>query len=606
MAAVGTERESRRTQEDRRFHRVDGVDGIRAAAGHTAFLYQQLAAGETRWQRTHAGGGGVEFAFDHHLAGWNRAGAWTVLGNITRWSAGTEEEQKRVQFLPPGYDVALTPSQRSVAWYFFIVMALFFLQTLLGGATTHYHAETGGFFGFDLAKYLPYNLTRTWHLQLALFFIVASFLAAGIFLAPVITGKEPRRQGILSFALLGALAVVVFGSLIGEALSYKGMLQGETRPFFGAQGLEFIDLGRFWQLLLIVGLVLWIVILGRGLWGKLKTESPATCLRSFSTAHFRFRSSMRLGCSATRRRISPSWTSGASGSCTSGWRIFSSSSPPSWSPTSSCCSASFRKKRRRAWCISTSSSILSAAWSAQCTTCISAAIRRSTWRSARFSPAAEIIPLMFLTVEAWTFLHLGAHQQSRSASPFPHRWAVMFLAAVGFWNFLGAGVFGFLINLPIVSFYEIGTQLTANHSHAALMGVYGMLAMALLVFCLRYLLRPEDWSDKLIAFSFWSLNGGLVWMVFANLFPLGIMQLADVVTNGYWHGRSLEFFEKHSYLEWLRLPGDMIFIVGVVPLLWLSAKAVFRPAQRKAARRVDDASLEGPFFTKVQDGALGN
>ena len=154
-----------------------------------------------------------------------------------------------------------------------------------------------------------------------------------------------------------------------------------------------------------------------------------------------------------------------------------------------------------------------------------------------------------------------------------------------------------------MSFYEIGTQLTANHAHASMMGVYGMLSMALLVFCLRYLLRPEDWSDKLIAFSFWSLNGGLVWMVFANLFPLGIMQLADVVTNGYWHARSLEFFEKHTYLEWLRLPGDMIFIVGVVPLLWLTAKAVFRPAQRKAARSVDEASLEGSPFTQVEDGA---
>ena len=116
-------------------------------------------------------------------------------------------------------------------------------------------------------------------------------------------------------------------------------------------------------------------------------------------------------------------------------------------------------------------------------------------------------------------------------------------------------------------------------------------------------MRPEDWSDKLIAFSFWSLNGGLVWMVFANLFPLGVMQLADVVTNGYWHARSLEFFEKHTYLEWLRLPGDMNFIVGVVPLFWLTAKAVFRSAERKAARSIDNASLEASPFTQVEDGA---
>ena len=106
--------------------------------------------------------------------------------------------------------------------------------------------------------------------------------------------------------------------------------------------------------------------------------------------------------------------------------------------------------------------------------------------------AAEVIPLTFLTVEAWSFLQLGARQEGRSATPFPHRWAVMFLVAVGFWNFLGAGIFGFLINLPIVSYYEIGTALTANHGHAAMMGVYGMLAVGLALFCLRYLIPPTD------------------------------------------------------------------------------------------------------------------
>jgi len=151
-----------------------------------------------------------------------------------------------------------------------------------------------------------------------------------------------------------------------------------------------------------------------------------------------------------------------------------------------------------------------------------------------FFSAAEVIPLTLLTVEAWTFLQLGARQEvNRGQTQFPHRWAVLFLASVGFWNFLGAGVFGFLINLPAVSYYEIGTQLTANHSHAAMMGVYGMLAIALLVFCLRYQLRPEDWSDRLVGFSFWALNLGLAWMVFANLFPLGVLQLGDSVANGY-------------------------------------------------------------------------
>ncbi len=138
-----------------------------------------------------------------------------------------------------------------------------------------------------------------------------------------------------------------------------------------------------------------------------------------------------------------------------------------------------------------------------------------------FFSAAEVIPLTFLTLEAWSFLQLGAEQSARSKTAFPHFWAVMFLAAVGFWNFLGAGIFGFLINLPVVSYYEIGTALTANHGHAAMMGVYGMLAVGLAIFCLRYMIPQERWSDRAAKISFWSLNLGLAWMVFASLFPAG-------------------------------------------------------------------------------------
>jgi len=215
-----------------------------------------------------------------------------------------------------------------------------------------------------------------------------------------------------------------------------------------------------------------------------------------------------------------------------------------------------------------------------------------------FFSAAEVIPLTFLTVEAWSFMQLGSRTRvAGGPEQFPHRWAVLYLAAVGFWNFLGAGIFGFLINLPVVSYYEIGTHLTANHGHAAMMGVYGMLAIGLMVFCLRYLLRPEDWSERLVGMSFWCLNLGLAWMVFVNLFPLGVLQLADVVTHGYWHARSLEFFEKHAYIEWLRLPGDVIFIAGVLPLLYLTAKAVLRPTVVRPATGRPAGTSPSPLYS---------
>jgi nitric oxide reductase subunit B len=196
----------------------------------------------------------------------------TIFGRYSQFLGWHAQEERRLRFLPPG-QVPLTPAQRSTAWYLLIVAALFLVQTLLGGATAHYHAETGSFFGVDLPQWLPYNLTRTWHLQLAIFFVATAYLAAGIFLAPLIAGYEPRGQRVLSFLLLAALFVVVVGSLAGEAASYKGWLPHEAKPLVGAQGWEYLDLGKIWQILLVVGLVLWCAILYRGLRGKLSRES---------------------------------------------------------------------------------------------------------------------------------------------------------------------------------------------------------------------------------------------------------------------------------------------------------------------------------------------
>jgi nitric oxide reductase subunit B len=179
-----------------------------------------------------------------------------------------------------------------------------------------------------------------------------------------------------------------------------------------------------------------------------------------------------------------------------------------------------------------------------------------------------------------------------------HRWAIWFLIAVGVWNFFGAGVFGFLINLPIVSYYEIGTNLTANHGHTAMMGVYGMLAVGLLLFCLRYLTRPDMWSDRAAAISFWSLNIGLAWMVFSNLFPVGMVQLYTSVADGYWKARSFDFLMIPwvNALEWLRAPGDALFIVGgALPLLWLCVRAVRYPNQ---AERTSEPGVPPTLFTE--------
>jgi nitric oxide reductase subunit B len=152
-----------------------------------------------------------------------------------------------------------------------------------------------------------------------------------------------------------------------------------------------------------------------------------------------------------------------------------------------------------------------------------------------------------------------------------HKWTFYFLMAVGLWNFVGAGIFGFLINLPIVSYFEVGTLFTPKHAHAAMMGVFGMLAVALMAFVLRETVSDSRWRmlERHLRCAFGGLNIGLAMMVALSLFPGGILQIRDVLEHGYWHARSIAYTgsETARLVEWLRLPGDLIFILlGTLPL----------------------------------------
>lgn len=199
--------------------------------------------------------------------------------------------------------------------------------------------------------------------------------------------------------------------------------------------------------------------------------------------------------------------------------------------------------------------------------------------AAMFS-ALEVVPLTLLTLDAWDFIKLsqGKCDICGRVISIPHKWTFYFLMAVGFWNFVGAGIFGFLINMPIVSYFEVGTILTPNHGHAALMGVFGMFAIAFMVFSMRQVMPEDNWAgvEKYVRLSFWGLNIGLLLMVTLNLFPGGVLQFWDVLENGYWHARSPEFLDLRmmTMIEWARLPADAIFIVlGVVPLFIAVTKA---------------------------------
>jgi nitric oxide reductase subunit B len=523
-------------------------------------------------------------------------GIGVLFAAFGRWRMGWQgRDQATLSFRAPG-DVALTPAQRACAWFFFVMAVLFLLQTLVGGMSQHYRADLGGFFGIDVAQIFPYNLVRTWHVQLAIFFVATSFVAAGIFLTPMIAGREPKGQSKLAFALLGALAVVVFGSLIGEFADIHNWFSGSI---FGDQGFEYLDLGRFWQILLIIGLCVWGFILYRGLKGRLSRERVGNMPWLFFLAALAIPAFYAVGLLVY---------SGENFTITDYWRFWV---VHLWVEdflelfTTAMVAYIFVLlgvvRERVALTVVLLDIILYSVGGVIGTMhhlYFSGAPAENMALGAFFS-ALEVMPLTFLTVEAWSFLQLGARQESKSQTPFPHRWAVMFLVAVGFWNFLGAGIFGFLINLPIVSYYEIGTALTANHGHTAMMGVYGMLAVGLAMFCLRYLIPADRWKERAAKMSFWGLNIGLAWMAFATLFPLGIRQIYESVNSGYFHARSLDYLSTNTntVIEWLRLPGDAYFIVvGVLPLLYLTYIGV-----RHTVKQVTIEEPEDILFTQVTE-----
>jgi len=467
-----------------------------------------------------------------------------------------------------------TESQKATIKYFVVVALLFLAQVLVGGATAHYRVDPGSFYGIDLSSFFPGNIFRTWHLQLTIFWIATAYIAGGLFLSIFLGEKEPKGQVKGVNLLFVALVIVALGSLLGEMFGVYQLL-GKFWFWFGHQGWEYLDLGRAWQVLLAVGLIFWLMLIFRGIGPARKDPEQREISSLFLYAalaiplfylpailFFTGKSNFTV-VDNWRFWIIHLWVEGF-------FELF----------VTTMVAVLFFKlgmvSRQTATRVIYLDAILFLGagiigtghhwyWTGQ--TSVNMAL------SAMFS-SMEVVPLTLLTLDAWDFIKLsrGTCDICGKEISIPHKWTFYFMMAVGFWNFVGAGIFGFLINLPIISYFEVGTILTPNHGHAAMMGVFGMFAVSFMVFAIRQVLPDGEWMrvEKYIRLSFWGLNIGLALMVILNLFPGGVLQLLDVLKNGYWHARSPHFLDGKTIhmIEWARLPADAIFILlGVIPLL---------------------------------------
>ena len=482
----------------------------------------------------------------------------------------------------PPLALKLTPSQWATGWYFGIVALLFLAQSSLGGVLAHYRVEPGAFYGIDIARWIPYNLARTWHLQLAIFWIATAWVGGGLFLASWVGGDEPKHQKAGVYALLGALVVVVVGSLAGESLGINDKL-GQLWFWFGHQGSEYLDLGRFWQYLLAVGLLFWLFLMFRALKPAFKSpkkrELSSLFLYAAVAIPIFYLPALFYG-PHTNFAVIDNWRFWIIHLWVEGFfELFATVLVAIMFHQMGVVST---KTATRLIYLDAilylSGGIIGTGhhwyFTGQGTLNMGLA--------SCFS-ALEVVPLTLLTLDAWDFIKLRKAPCSECGHDLAwgQKWAIYFLMAVGVWNFVGAGIFGFLINLPIVSYFEVGTTLTPNHGHAALFGVFGMLALAVLVFCLRAMQSDAIWKEtqKFVRVGFWGANVGLALMIILDLFPGGVIQLWDSIANGYWHARRLTFLMSGAYhkLEWLRMVGDMVFLLaGALPITLGALRSVWK------------------------------
>jgi len=469
----------------------------------------------------------------------------------------------------------VTPSQLASAKFFLVAGLLFVVQIFNGGLLAHYTVHPGKFWIQFIGEMYPYSWAKTWHLQLAILWIAVSWIGTATYLVPLVSGREPKHQRLLVNILFVAAVAVAVGSLLGEVLGIKGLLGQQLWFWLGHQGWEYLELGRLWQILLFGGLLYWLVIVYRVLAPIFyqKAEGAGADADHRSLLMFYVLSAVLVVLffgfglvysPSTHLTVADYWR----------WFVVHIWVESIFEFFGVAIISLFLVSLG----LVTARSALRVAYLTAILVFLSGIPGTahhyfwyggpSFWLAIGgvFS-SLEPIPLILLVVRAW-MEYRSIRAEGRQ---FPYRWPLYFLTASSVWNFVGAGMFGFMINLPIINYYEHATYLTANHAHTALFGVYGMLAIALILFSWRGLVQDKYWKDGILKLSFWGLNGGLFLMFLTGLLPIGLMQVWHSYDTGFWYARSADFYnlDEIKVLGNLRmLPDTIIIVLGALPLLY--------------------------------------
>jgi nitric oxide reductase subunit B len=500
---------------------------------------------------------------------------------------GRGEEPIQLPATDPLAAVVVTPSMKATAKYFWIVIALFLVQILLGAITAHYQVEGQEAYGFALAEYLPYSLTRTWHTQLAVLWIATAWLGMGLYIGPAISGHEPKYQALGVHILWVCLIIIVVGSFVGQWFAVMQKLGLANNFWWGHQGWEYVDMGRFWQWFLFLGLGIWLTLVGRCLVPAIRmggeSKSITTLLFLSTIAIGLFYGAGLMWGEHTHLSMVEYWRWWVVHLWVEGFfEVFAVAVVAFlFSKLGLIRTHTATVATLFATIVFMAGGVLGTLHHLYFTGTPVAVIALG----ASFS-ALEVVPLAYVGFEAYHTFKLG------HATPWMQRykWPILFFVAVAFWNLVGAGLFGFLINPPLPLYYMQGLNLTPLHGHTALFGVYGMLGIGLMLFCLRGLKPNAIWPEAPLRTAFWSLNIGLACMALLTLLPIGILQVIAAIDHGYWFARSADFMQQPliEMLVWMRVPGDTIFSIGALSLAWFVARLWIAPA--KAPAKIEGAT----------------
>jgi nitric oxide reductase subunit B len=490
-----------------------------------------------------------------------------------------------------------TATQRATYKFFAVAAVLFLLQVLAGLLAISDFINLFAYVGIDLSSIVPVTVSRAWHSQMSILWIAVCWFAAAIWILPAISHPEPAGQRRLVNLLFALLVIVALGTALGIPLGISGALDASGAwRWLGLQGWEFMQIGRLYQYVLFASFVLWFVIVLRGVWPVLARRQswslPNWMVYSIAGIILMFAAAF-VAKPDTNFVVADFWR----------WATIHMWVEAFFELFTTILVAYFLYLMG----FVTHAAAARVVYLAAVLFLGSGLIGISHnfyWNAKSIETVAlggvlsslQVAPLVLLTIEAWRFRNLPRDAAPSRTERFGLWDAFAFLIAVNFWNFYGAGVLGFAINLPIVNYYQHGTYLTVNHAHAALFGVYGNLAIAAMLFCSRWAVGAARWNSRPLRVSFWSLNVGLALMVVMDLFPVGVHQLMAVLRDGYAFARSQAYLEGSVFqtLTWLRGIGVAIFIAGgVLPLVWFMVTRWFslKPAQTTEEARVAPRSV---------------